>query len=129
MLALWINISTHWTQLREDYCGAYKTDGEIDTSPTVGNGFVYVGSNDKRVYALEALDGELVWQYESYYENLSSPTLAAGVVYFGAGYSLLAVNASTGEALWDDHIGSYADTKPVVADGIVHLGDAHMLLQ
>jgi outer membrane protein assembly factor BamB len=37
------------------------TGGEINSSPTVVNDTVYVGSNDGYVYAMDASTGEVLW--------------------------------------------------------------------
>jgi len=39
----------------------YKTGREVDSSPTVANGIVYVGSDDDNVYALDANSGAIIW--------------------------------------------------------------------
>ena len=43
--------------------GSYATGGGVDSSPAVANGVVYVGSNDNKVYALNASTGEKLWSY------------------------------------------------------------------
>ena len=39
----------------------FQTGGYIIASPTVHAGIVYIGSSDERLYALDALTGELFW--------------------------------------------------------------------
>ena len=38
------------------------TSGSINFPPAIWNDRVFVGSNDGRVYAFEALSGRLLWQ-------------------------------------------------------------------
>jgi outer membrane protein assembly factor BamB len=48
-----------------------------------------------------------------------------GVVYVGSGYpdfSVYALNARTGAKLWSYTSGSYVDSSPAVANGVVYVG-------
>jgi eukaryotic-like serine/threonine-protein kinase len=39
----------------------YQTDGPIVGTPQVKDHFVYVGSGDKKVYALDGITGKVLW--------------------------------------------------------------------
>lgn len=79
----------------------YPTGGAIWSSPVVANGVVYVGSEDKTVYALNAGTGALIWKYTTGGIIHSSPTVANGVVYIGSfDNNVYALNAATGTLLW-----------------------------
>ncbi|HUT16956.1 MAG TPA: PQQ-binding-like beta-propeller repeat protein [Acidobacteriota bacterium] len=41
----------------------FTTCGAVLSSPSVVDGRVYVGSNDKNIYCLDALSGRLVWNF------------------------------------------------------------------
>jgi len=60
------------------------TRDSVWSSPTVVNGIVYVGSNDHKIYALDATTGEKVWSYATLGAVESSPTVANGIVYVGS---------------------------------------------
>ena len=51
--------------------------------PAVVDGFVYVGSLDGKVYCLNALNGEQIWNYTTGSWVQSSPAIANGHVYIG----------------------------------------------
>src|SRR5437899_13665 len=51
------------TGVRGGLVWSFRTGGNVDSSPTVVNGVVYVGSEDGRVYALNASTGAKVWSY------------------------------------------------------------------
>ena len=76
----------------------YATGNLIDySSAAVINGVVYVGSDDNYLYALNAANGALIWQYKTGNAIDSSPTVANGVVFFGSeDNKVYALNATDG---------------------------------
>jgi outer membrane protein assembly factor BamB len=104
--------------------------GEIESSPAVVNGIVYVGTNQGFVYAWNAFSGAIIWTYMTNENIESSPTVVDNVVYIGAGnYSatrdsghIYALQAATGEVLWSYQTGGPVDSSPTVTDGRVYVG-------
>ena len=75
----------------------YTTGGPVFSSPAAVGGMVYVGSTDRRVYALDASTGAVVWNYTTGDVVASSPAVADGVVYVGSNdHKIYALNATTG---------------------------------
>ena len=54
------------------------------SSPSLVEGVVYFGSNDKHLYAVDIETGEEKWKFETGAAVSSSPSLVDGVVYFGS---------------------------------------------
>jgi outer membrane protein assembly factor BamB len=109
------------------------------TDITVADGVVYVGGGSisdqvGALYALDANTGALLWSYSGVVA--STPAVANGVAYFDVlgGFSgtfgdpttndAVAVNARTGQVLWDYFIKGYDAVPPtsatVVANGMVY---------
>ena len=63
---------------------SYNTGNQVESSPAVISGVVYVGSDDGNVYALNASDGTTIWTYGTTDLVDSSPAIANGVVYVGS---------------------------------------------
>ena len=64
----------------------FATDEEVDSTPTVVDGVVYVGGTDKKLYAIDADSGDELWNYSLEISNgqiSSSPALAHGLAFFG----------------------------------------------
>ncbi|MGB2842109.1 MAG: PQQ-binding-like beta-propeller repeat protein [Halobacteriota archaeon] len=67
-------------------------NGPIHSSSVVANNTIYFGTNtaDGTIYALNATDGTLRWSYTlnppsgSYYNIMSSPAVADGILFIGA---------------------------------------------
>ncbi|HEX4522901.1 MAG TPA: PQQ-binding-like beta-propeller repeat protein [Casimicrobiaceae bacterium] len=125
----------------------YKTAGAVNSSPAVAADTVFVASADGNLYALGASDGKLRWKFASAGERrftapgihgatprtelmpdpfdvfLSSPTVVAGIVYFGSGdHYVYAVDADSGALRWKFETGNVVHASPAVADGVVYIG-------
>jgi outer membrane protein assembly factor BamB len=86
---------TRWMQYRE-------AKNAISSSPIVVNGIVYVGSEDKKLYALDANTGQKLWDFTTNGGISSSPAVANGIVYVGSkDQKLYAVEATTGKKIWE----------------------------
>jgi outer membrane protein assembly factor BamB len=79
----------------------FTTKGAVISSPSVTDGIVYVGSQDKNIYAIGAWSGNLIWNFTTQGAIESSPAVANGKVYTGGddGY-VYCLNAYTGAFIW-----------------------------
>ncbi len=76
--------------------------GGVSSSPVVADGKVYVGSQDNKVYCLDASNGDLVWNYTTDDLVVSRPDVANGIVYVGGwDGKLYALDALDGESCMD----------------------------
>ena len=100
----------------------YTTGGWVTSSPAVADGRVYVGSDDRKVYCLNASTGALKWNYTTDGEVWSSPAIICGKVYVGSyDHKVYCLNASTGAYIW-----SYATNRPVVSSPAVVCGKVYV---
>lgn len=97
------------------------------SSPAVVNGVVYTGSWNTYVYAINASNGNQIWNYSTGWWIQTSPAVANGMVYIANTHSgFYALNATTGEKVWsavlthNDNYGAYS--SPTVVDGVVYIG-------
>jgi len=98
----------------------YRTGDAVSSSPAVVDGIVYVGSEDNKVYALNATTGAKIWNYTTGDEVSSSPAVVDGVVYVGSGdKNVYALNATTGVKIWN--YTNWGGT-PAVVGGVVYVG-------
>ena len=64
----------------------FKTRGFVDSSPAIGSdGTVYVGSDDKKLYAINGKSGVKLWEFKTGADVSSSPAIGSdGKVYVGS---------------------------------------------
>jgi outer membrane protein assembly factor BamB len=98
-----------------DLLWTYTTGGSVQSSPSIADGTVFVGSNDGNVYALKAGTGAVLWSFPYGYPSESA--VANGMVYVNC---LDALNASTGTLLWNSGVGGPG--PPTLANGVLYLG-------
>lgn len=90
-----------------DLLWSFKTEHEILSSPVIGFGKVYIGSNDGNVYALNLTDGSKVWQYDTGDNVEAPPLLVDQTIYIGSlNGDFSAINAHTGKLSWKYEIQS-----------------------
>jgi len=71
------------------------------SSPTVVDGVLYVGSTDGRIYALSAKDGSEKWHYQTKGIVRATPAVSEGRVVCGSWDGrVYALDAASGQELW-----------------------------
>nr|MBL0711690.1 outer membrane protein assembly factor BamB [Colwellia sp.] len=69
--------------------------------PTAGLNKIFIGSENGKIYALDAQTGELVWQASIKGEVINAPAVDSGVVVVNSASGIMkAFNANNGEELW-----------------------------
>jgi outer membrane protein assembly factor BamB len=97
-----------------------STGGQVFSSPAVGAGAVYVGSQDHRLYAFDAATGAPLWNAPTGDVIQSSPALAGGTVYVGSfDGGLYAFDAVTGLPAWRSATNGPIFSSPAVANGVL----------
>ena len=110
----------------------FTTNGSIISSPTVVNGVVYFGSEDKNIYAVGAWSGQLIWNFTTKDVVESTPAVVDGKVYTGGddGY-VYCLDANNGSLIWQTFVNgdlqfTFGDivlkSSPAVVNGIVYIG-------
>jgi outer membrane protein assembly factor BamB len=104
---------------------SYQTGGPIGySSPAIGSdGAVYVGSNDKKLYAIKS-DGTFKWSYQTGDIIYSSPAIGSdGTVYVGSDNGKLYAINSDGTLKWSYLTGFDIYSSPAIgSDGTVYVG-------
>ncbi|MEL6307341.1 MAG: serine/threonine-protein kinase [Chloroflexota bacterium] len=91
----------------------------VTSSPVVDEeNFIYVGSFDGYLYALDGDNGFTQWRFRTSGPIVSTPAIERGFVYFGsADGKLYCVNTATGKERW-----RFAIEKPIVSSPCLHQG-------
>lgn len=78
-----------------------KIPALISGGPVAGINKIFLGSENGKIYALDAQTGKLDWQSTIKGEVLSAPAIDSGILVVNSSSGVMkAYNASTGEELW-----------------------------
>ncbi len=103
---------------------SYNIGHEVQSSPAVADGCVYVGSHDNKTYCLDARTGAFIWSYTTGHYVQSSPAVADGRVYVASfDWYLYCLDGTTGGLIWKYNVSNYEwpYASPAVAGGRVYL--------
>lgn len=88
----------------------YATDDAVTSSPVIVDGKVYIGSNDKNLYCLDADDGSKIWNFTMGYKVSATPFVVGGRVYTGAtDGNVYCLDADDGTKIWERYAGGWTD--------------------
>ncbi len=76
----------------------FVTGEAVTATPAIGsNGTVFVGSYDKKLYAINGKSGVKLWEFETGFEMESSPAIGSdGTIYVGSGdFKLYAIKTDS----------------------------------
>ena len=110
---------------------------QLETSPVVYDGILYATSSHNRLFALDALSGELLWRYD--HKNPSDLRICCGPVNRGVAIAgdlvvmgtldarLVALDRLSGEIAWNTEIAPYKSgfsvtAAPLVVKDVVVIG-------
>lgn len=113
-----------------------STDGPVWASPTVSDDTVYVGTLAGGFYAVDASSGEIEWKTDIGSPLFSSPKISenGSLVYTAAShirahemtgeeFPVVALDADTGERVWNVSVDEGVLSAPAVGYGLVYVGD------
>lgn len=104
----------------------YETSNLVPGSPAIGaDGTVYIGSYNKKLYALDGSDGTVKWSFHTGNKVYSSPAIGPdGTVYVAnSSGKVSAHNGTDGTQIWEFIAGGAVYSSPALGqDGTVYIG-------
>ncbi len=94
-------------------------------TPLLEDGVLYIGSLERKVYALQAESGEKLWERELGAAILGTPATAESLPLFVAVLdgTLYALDKGSGEILWQKSLGARLWSTPRIVNDRLYLGD------
>ncbi|MGA1867297.1 MAG: PQQ-binding-like beta-propeller repeat protein [bacterium] len=84
-----------------------KIGEQIQSSPVIAHGRIYIGSDNGKVYALSITNGETVWEFSSGDMIEASPLIIDHTLFIGSlGGTLYSLSCQDGTVQWKYPIGS-----------------------
>jgi len=106
-----------------DLIWIFETGNLVDCSPAVYDNKVFIGSNDKKIYCLNAINGSEIWNFATGGNVFSSPAIANDKVYVGSyDHKLYCIDVTTGLENWSFTTGDRVASSPAIHDGKVYVG-------
>lgn len=94
----------------------------VDSSPAVYEGKVFVGSEGNKTFCLSADTGKLIWSYDMG-GGKSTPAVYEGKVFAGSNdKNIYCLSAGTGELIWEYKTGGFVISSPAIYGGKVFVG-------
>jgi outer membrane protein assembly factor BamB len=97
---------------------------DIHSSPAVAEGMIFAATNKQTYYGINATTGNMVWNFtDSDAEEfiIASPIYHDGTVYLVDQFFIVAVDAFTGNVLWQSFVGTEFYVSPTYADGKLYV--------
>jgi len=104
-----------------------KAVGNMQGTPVVADGVLYIGSGSGSIFAINAATGAIDWKWTSPFGGQTNRgvTVAEGKVFTGqAGARIVAIDAKTGQQLWETKIAERGGTPGalIYCNGMVFSG-------
>jgi outer membrane protein assembly factor BamB len=79
----------------------FKTGGKLSSSPTLANGRLYIGSEEKKIYAIDSKTGTITWSFETTAPIKSAVAVSGNTLYaISAAGIIYAIDCNTGKLQW-----------------------------
>jgi len=107
----------------------FQTGDKIWSTPAVDGDTLFIGSFDKKLYAVDTTTGNKKWEFETEGAIVSAPVVYNSTVYFGSfDRHIYAVNVVSGKELWrfpatdeeENKPSNWFWAQPLVHDGVVY---------
>ena len=114
---------THGGGVKRERPGEGQAYDSFASGATVADGLVYIGSADRRLYAVEDKSGRERWRFDTGGLVRSTPAVANGRVFFGSfDHFVYALDAKTGAPAWKLDTRREVTSSPLVSGDLVAIG-------
>ena len=106
------------------YQEIYMGGTDMHASPTVADGMVFVASNIKDYYGINAATGDIEWTYRNDAAGefiVCSPVYEEGKLFIVDHFSIVCVDAKNGNSVWSTYLGEELYDSPSYADGKLYV--------
>ncbi len=97
---------------------------DMHGSPTVAEGMVFASSSTTAYYGINVTNGDVIWTVKDPSSEefiICSTIYKDGILYIINKFSIVALNAKTGDTLWGSFIGDELYVSPTYADGKLYI--------
>lgn len=103
---------------------SFPIDDELDSTPAIAYGKVYIGGKSGSIYCLDSQTGTLVWKVNTGTSQITSPIISNEKIIFGSSDgSIHCLDCYDGSITWNKKIGMNIRCSPAVVDEKVLIGN------
>jgi len=139
ILSLLMSVNMMLAQMSDYELWSFSTNDRIYSNPQIQDNTIYFGSNDKIFHAIDADNGNAVWEYLVDAKIQSGSAIKDSIIFFESGNSCYALHKNSGEEIWvylnNDLQGAgklddwdYHHATPLIDDSIVYFGCGNGLM-
>ncbi|MCK5689974.1 PQQ-like beta-propeller repeat protein [Myxococcota bacterium] len=114
-------------ELKGQMAWKFHTQDWVNSSPRLHNGTLYIGGNDRHIYALDPIKGKPKWKFETEGPEISIPVVYKNLI-FGAGGSgdgsVYALDSANGELFWKYKTEGKIESDPVIEGDTLYISSA-----
>lgn len=101
----------------------FPTADQVWSSPALGDGALFVGSQAKSLFSVDTATGASKWGFAANEPIVDSPAVADGRVFIGSfDNNLYALDQNSGAKLWSFLTGGPLVSSPTISEGTVFVG-------
>jgi len=102
---------------------SFEAVGTLRASPVMYDDLIYIGSDDKRIYALSEYTGELIWSLKLDDVVAASPSVAGLTLVIGTeSGTLYGIHRTEGKERWRADLGSSISTAACISQSTTMVG-------
>jgi len=103
---------------------SFPIDDDLDSTPAIAYGKVYIGGKSGSIYCLDSLTGYLHWKVNTGNSQVTSPIIIDEKIFIASNDgSIFCLNSRDGSIQWSKKIGMNIRCSPAVVDEKVLIGN------
>lgn len=118
----WSDSVLYCLDVRGNILWDFSAKGNLDTSPAIYKGKVFIGSDTGHFYCLDAFTGNIIWSEKVAEKAVSSPIISEDkLIIASLDGNVYCLNSNTGKILWKTGISINILSTPAINQGQIYL--------
>ena len=103
----------------------FAAEGALRSQPVIKNGYLYFGSDDKRIYSINSKTGKLIWSYRTKGAINSAPVIHDDYIYIAStDKNLYKFHCKSGKLIWKKEIGKLVLSRFYIDESGIYIANS-----